>query len=209
MRTQITIIAATLVSASLSVLTMNGCDQKPSAPANTPSANEGAKNQSHDHAPGDGHDHKAGDGHDHKAGDGHDHKAGDGHDHKAGDGHDHKDDHAHGQGDGHGHGPTTELGQQSAGGFTIRASRDGEIKAGGDAPIDIWVTGGADKVRTVRIWIGTEDAKGSMKAKAELEKDNWHTHAEVPSPLPAGSRLWVEIETEKSAKVVAGFELKQ
>jgi hypothetical protein len=46
-----------------------------------------------------------------------------------------------------------------------------------------------------------------MKAKAELEKDNWHTHAEVPDPLPAGSKLWVEVELESGSKSVAGFEL--
>jgi hypothetical protein len=128
---------------------------------------------------------------------GHDHS--DGHDH--GDGHHHDDD--------HGHGATTQLGEQSAGGFTIKASRDGEIVAGKDAPIDTWVTGGTDKVVAVRFWIGTQDAKGSVKAKAELEKDHWHTHAEIPSPLPAGSKLWVEVETDKGEKLVAGFDLKQ
>ena len=46
------------------------------------------------------------------------------------------------------------------------------------------------------------------KAKAELEKDHWHTHVEIPSPMPQGGKLWVEIETEKAAKVVVGFDLK-
>ena len=125
----------------------------------------------------------------------------DGHNHKPGEKH---DDH----GDGHDHGATTQLGEQTAEGFTVKASRDGEIKAGDDAPIDVWVTGGTDKVATVRFWIGTQDAKGSVKAKAELEKDNWHTHVEIPNPIPQGGKLWVEIETEKAAKVVVGFDLK-
>jgi hypothetical protein len=47
-----------------------------------------------------------------------------------------------------------------------------------------------------------------MKAKAELEKDNWHTHAEIPNPLPAGSMLWVEVESDGGSKAAAGFELK-
>lgn len=131
----------------------------------------------------------------------------DGHDH--GDGHEHGDGHDHDHDDGHDHGATTQLGEQSAGGFTIKASRDGEIVAGKDAAIDTWVTGGTDKVVAVRFWVGTQDAKGSVKAKAELEKDNWHTHAEIPSPLPAGSRLWVEVVTDKGEKHVAGFDLKQ
>lgn len=48
-----------------------------------------------------------------------------------------------------------------------------------------------------------------MKAKAELEHTtNWHTHAEVPNPLPAGAKLWVEIEAEGGAKYVVSFDLK-
>ena len=105
-----------------------------------------------------------------------------------------------------GHGATTALGEKTAGVYVIKASRDGDVTPGKDVPIDVWVTG-AGKVAAVRFWIGTEDAKGSLKAKAELEKDNWHTHAEVPNPLPVGSKLWVEIESDTGAKTRAGFEL--
>lgn len=119
------------------------------------------------------------------------------------DGHDHDHDH----GDGHDHGPVTQLGEQSAGGFTIKASRDGAVTAGGDAPIDASITGSA-KVAAVRFWIGSQDAKGSVKARAEAEKDHWHAHVEVPKPLPEGSRLWVEVENDKGEKSVAGFDVK-
>lgn len=118
------------------------------------------------------------------------------------------DDHAHNDGDGHHHGVTIQLGEQIAGGFNVKASRDGAVTPGKDAAIDVWVTGGTSKVTAVRFWIGTQDGKGSVKAKAELEKDNWHTHAEVPNPLPQGSKLWVEVEDDKGAKSVVGFELK-
>ena len=110
-------------------------------------------------------------------------------------------------GDGHSHGATTELGEQDAGGFKIKASRDGDVKAGTDAAIDVWVNGGKAG-SSVRFWIGTEDAKGSVKAKAEVEVDHWHTHAEVPDPLPAGSKLWVEVEGDGGAKTVVSFDLK-
>ncbi len=123
--------------------------------------------------------------------------------------HDHKDGHGHDHGDDHDHGPTTQLGELSADGFLVKASRDGGIKAGGDAPIDVWVTGGTVKVAAVRFWIGTQDAKGSLKAKAEIEKDNWHTHAEIPNPLPESSKLWVEIEADNGQKTLVGFDLKQ
>ncbi len=131
--------------------------------------------------------------------------------------HDHDHDHAHDHDHGHdastaaakdeGHGATVELGEQKAGEFNVKASRDGDVKAGAELPVDIWITGGA-KVSAVRFWVGAEDAKGSMKAKAELEKDNWHTHGEVPSPMPEGSKLWIEIEADGGAKTLVSFDLK-
>ena len=130
------------------------------------------------------------------------------HDHAAAD-HDHAaagQDHAK-PNDGHEHGTTTELGEQESGGFKVKASRDGSVKAGADAAIDVWVNGGKAG-NAVRFWIGTEDAKGSIKTKAEVEVDHWHTHAEVPNPLPAGSKLWVEVDGDGGAKAVVSFDLK-
>ena len=129
-------------------------------------------------------------------------------------GHEHADgSHDHGtkpkpaEGDDHGHGPVIELGSVEQGGYTVKASRDGDLKVGGEAPIDVWITGG-EPVSAVRFWIGTQDAAGSLKAKAAIERDNWHTHAEVPDPMPVGSKLWVEIESAKGTTVLVGFDLK-
>jgi hypothetical protein len=126
------------------------------------------------------------------------------------------DDHGHSHDDGHDHGhdhggTPIALGEQTVGLFTIKATRDsGEIVAGKDSPIDATVTPtGTAKVAAVRFWIGTQDAKGSVKAKAEIEDpknpNGWHTHAEIPSPLPEGSKIWVEVEDDAGAKHVAGF----
>jgi hypothetical protein len=64
----------------------------------------------------------------------------------------------------------------------------------------------------VRFWIGSQDAKGSIKAKADIEDpkqtNHWHTHAEIPEPMPAGAKLWVEIETEGGEKTAGNFDLK-
>lgn len=111
------------------------------------------------------------------------------------------------------HGAVIELGNATIGAFSVRASRDqGEIKPGGDAPIDVWLTGSLDKVVAVRFWIGTQDAKGSVKAKADIEDpkepNHWHTHAEVPSPLPPDSKIWVEIEMQGGEKSHGSFDLK-
>ncbi|MGA1391828.1 MAG: hypothetical protein ACO38W_01605 [Phycisphaerales bacterium] len=134
---------------------------------------------------------------------------GDSHEHAQGS-HDHDHDHDHDHAEhamGHHHGEVIELGEQSAGGMTIKASRDGDVKAGGDVPIDIWIDGGLGGASSVRFWIGSEDAKGSVKAKAEDEDGHWHTHCEAPSPMPEGSKLWVEIEKGGERQVV-GFDLK-
>lgn len=123
------------------------------------------------------------------------------------------DDHGHDQGHG---GAVIDLGTATVGQFSVKATRDdGQIVAGKDAPIDLTITpaaGSAAKVATVRFWIGTEDAKDSIKAKGEIEdpKDpnRWHTHAEIPSPIPSGAKLWVEVEDDKGVKATGGFDLK-
>lgn len=136
----------------------------------------------------------------------------------------HKDDHAHdhshddshdeaGSASSHG-GAVVALGEQAIGSFTAKATRDeGQIVAGKDAPIDVTITSTAEaKAIAVRFWIGTQDAKGSVKAKAEIENpkepNRWHVHAEIPNPMPEGSKLWVEIEDDKGGTSVGGFDLK-
>lgn len=120
------------------------------------------------------------------------------------DGHDHADGDMHDD-----HGPTVELGSSAIGAFQVKASRDGGIKAGGESPVDLWLTPSAGaKVGAVRAWIGTQDAKGSIKAKMDLEKDNYHNHVEIPNPLPTGAMLWVEIEDDKGLKTTGSFALK-
>ena len=51
------------------------------------------------------------------------------------------------------------------------------------------VTGSTVTAIAVRFWIGTKDAMGSVKAKADIENpaepNRWHTHADVPNPIPS------------------------
>jgi hypothetical protein len=128
------------------------------------------------------------------------------HDHKSGDSPSQKN-----EGDRTGHsGEVVELGSAVIDAFNVRASRDKvEFKAGGDAPVDVWIDGGVGQgVTAVRFWIGVQDAKGSIKAKAAIEDGKWHTHVEIPSPLPEGSKLWVEVETSGGKKSPGSFDLK-
>jgi hypothetical protein len=138
--------------------------------------------------------------------------------HSDGDGHDHSgEQHKEGEKGGHAEhsGEIIELGSTKAGDLSVRAARDkGDIKPGGDAPIDVWVMmpdGKPATVAAVRFWIGTQDAKGSIKAKADIEDpqqpNHWHTHVEVPSPLPIDAKLWVEIESTAGPKITGSFGL--
>ncbi len=100
------------------------------------------------------------------------------------------------------------IGETSQSGLELVATQDAPVKPGGDGAFDVVITGG--KPQAVRFWVGTEDGQGSVKARAEEETaDNWHTHVEVPAPLPAGSRFWVEVEPPTGQPFTASFDLKQ
>ena len=109
--------------------------------------------------------------------------------------------------------PVVDLGTISLGTVQAHVTRDaGAITAGGEAPIDATITGTATKISAVRFWIGTADGKGSVKAKADIEDpkkpNTWHTHVEVPNPIPAGSQVWIEIQLESNEKLALAFDLK-
>jgi hypothetical protein len=125
------------------------------------------------------------------------------------------DDHDHDHEGGHeDEGPMIELGSAAAGGWTVKASRtEGALSPGGETAVDCSVTGGSGTISAVRCWIGTEDAKGAIKALADIENaadpSHRHAHVEVPSPIAEGSKLWVEVEDSSGAKSAASFDLKK
>jgi hypothetical protein len=132
------------------------------------------------------------------------------------DDHDHDHDHAAGNANAGHDGPLISLGKTTAGPFALDASRGaGEVRPGRDVPVYVVVTPDATdptaKVAAVRSWIGTADAKGSVKSKAEPENpaelNHWHAHAEVPSPLPADARLWFDVESQGGKRAVGGTPL--
>ena len=101
------------------------------------------------------------------------------------------------------------IGQQTVGTLTLVATMDAPINAagGGEGAFDVVIQ--PTKPKAVRFWVGTESGEGSVKAKAEEETpDNWHTHTEVPSPLPPGSKFWVEVEPQTGEKFTVSFDLR-
>ena len=73
--------------------------------------------------------------------------------------------------------------------------QEGDVTAGKEAFFDVVFAAGKPVPSTVRAWIGAESGEGSVKAKLGKEGDRaLHGHVEVPSPIPGGSKLWIEIE---------------
>lgn len=182
-RTRLILVGACVGSLTLLIACESKTPTPPTPTTPTPPKSAGT-------ASGDKHDDHAG--HDHAAGDKHDD-----HDHADGDKHDDHDS----------HGPTVVLGNSAIGAFAVVASRAGEVKPGGEVAVDVDITpaaGAAAKVASIRVWIGTQDAKGSLKAKL----DSGHGHVEVPNPMPAEAKLWVEVEDDKGTKSVGSFDLK-
>jgi hypothetical protein len=104
------------------------------------------------------------------------------------------------------------IGEMTTNGLKFKALQDEPVKPGGEGAFDLQITGypAGGKPKAVRFWVGSESGDGSAKAKAEEEKpDNWHTHAEVPNPIPAGSKFWAEVEPATGEKFRVSFEFKQ
>ena len=115
-----------------------------------------------------------------------------------GDGHDH--DHAHGD--------AKSLGEATIGAYSVKVVSEEAIKPGAEAHVNITLSGSTDKPAAVRMWVGSEDGKGAMKSKADLETGTtYHGHVDVPSPIPAAARLWIEIEDAKGAKATGSVAL--
>jgi hypothetical protein len=67
--------------------------------------------------------------------------------------------------------------------------------------------GGGD-VKAVRAWVGVEGGSDTMVVKAELEYDYYHSHHEVPFPIPPGTRFWIELESMTGEVIKGSTEIK-
>lgn len=95
-----------------------------------------------------------------------------------------------------GHGEEVALGQVKLGDYTVDVKQAGKVEAGKEAAFELAFPKGRALPGTVRAWIGVESAQGSLKAKCDKEGDaGMHGHVEAPKPIPAGSMLWLEVET--------------
>lgn len=100
----------------------------------------------------------------------------------------------------------TSLGTTKIGAWDVKVA--GEVKPGKEGHFDIELSGSTDKPAAIRVWIGSQDARGAMKQKADGDGKEFHAHADVPNPIPDGAGFWIEIEDAKGVKTVGGVPLK-
>jgi hypothetical protein len=108
------------------------------------------------------------------------------------------DDHAGHDHAEHAHGSTTAIGTVTIGAFTVAAAGTGAMAMGKDWYIELKLTPTQPAAKAIRIWVGAENARGSVKAKAALEHaatGEYSAHVEIPAPMPADARLWIALET--------------
>jgi hypothetical protein len=89
-----------------------------------------------------------------------------------------------------------KLGRQKIGTYTVSAIMVGDAEAGKTVKFDIKLIDAKADPKAMRVWIGAEDAKGSEKATATKKTATYGADVKVPSPLPAGAKAWVELETD-------------
>ena len=97
----------------------------------------------------------------------------------------------------------TSLAATQIGPFEVQVMFEETIE---DGHFNIRITGG--EVAAVREWVGPEDASGVVVVKTEIENDYHHGHVEMPSPVPADARLWIEIETPEGEHLKGSVPLR-
>ena len=133
-------------------------------------------------------------------------------------GHPHKEGEAHGEPsaaaktkEDHDHGDEVALGKFKAGELEIEAAQGhGMVEAGKEGHLIIKLPYKDNGATVVRVWIGTEDRTLSAVGKGEYapSHDDYDIHASAPSPLPADTKWWIEVEKPDGTKVVGSIAPK-
>ena len=108
------------------------------------------------------------------------------------------------------HGAEIALGTKTMGAWQVTANRSGAWEAGKVGAGSVDLVPAKPAAKNVRLWVGSADGKGSVKAKGEAETAHpggWHCHVEVPNPIPEGAQFWVAIETEAGDQLKESFPL--
>ena len=100
----------------------------------------------------------------------------------------------------HAQGEKHKLGRKQIGNYTVSVIIVGEVEAGKHVDFDIKLIDAKSDPKALRVWVGTENASGSKKAEGKKGAVTYTGEVDVPNPLPQGSKLWVELETDDGLK---------
>lgn len=78
----------------------------------------------------------------------------------------------------------------NVGDYRVESLHVGDLANG---HFNLYITGG--EVDAVRAWVGDEQATDAYIGKANWEDGHYCARLEMPQPVPAGARLWFEIES--------------
>lgn len=111
--------------------------------------------------------------------------------------------------DGHQHGMDAihKLGRKKIGDYTVSVILIGEAEAGAKVKFDIKLIDANADPKALRVWIGTEDAKDDTKTALVKGEKTYAVEVTVPKPLPAGAKIWVEVETD-AGKAKGSYEME-
>jgi hypothetical protein len=119
---------------------------------------------------------------------------------------------------GHDHGPTghdshgmaSPVGTVVIGNLSVVVSAAGELVAGKAPHVELMVTPAEPAPKALRLWVGGENGRGSVKAKADASKTTkglYQAHVEVPKPLSADSAIWISVEGADGQTTKGSLEL--
>lgn len=103
-------------------------------------------------------------------------------------------DHGHDHGD-HSHAEVRSLGSVRIGSYEVEALQEGKVEPGKEATFELRLKNASAEPDAIRVWIGIESGRGSAKGKAHKHGEKIEVHCDVPNPIPAESRFWIELET--------------
>jgi hypothetical protein len=102
------------------------------------------------------------------------------------------------------HGPAIALGTVTITTTAVAVSAAGAFAAGAEWHLEMVLTPDQPAPKAIRVWVGLENGRGSVKAKAEAEKGakgEYSAHVEIPKPLPGDSALWIALEAADGTTV--------
>ena len=111
---------------------------------------------------------------------------------------------------GHDHGKVVSIGSVDIGTYKAAVLASERFAAGKEWDVEIQLNADQPTPKAVRVWVGLETGRGSVKAKLDAAKEPkgaYNGHVTIPDPIPAESKIWIAIEPESGETGKASLSL--